>query len=860
MERATRFGLSALSPGATLLALLSAAAGLALAAHYPLLRPAFAIALWLAAAALAAWGWTRTPLLLLGTLPLIGLAPWSGWITFEELDLLVFACAAGGYAALAVQPLLASAPARVPVWRRALSFSPLALLLMGLFGASLLLALQRGFADAGGFAFGWFQGYHEPMNSLRLSKSFFLVALLLPLWVQVGMRRPHALGSALLWGMVAALVGTSLAVLAERQAFTGLLNFSSDYRSTALFWEMHVGGAALDGCLAMTVPFAVLALLRERSPWRFALLMGLCLAAAYAVLTTFSRGLYAAVPVSLGALVLLRDAQRRRAVRLSGASVQALLLPVPLPRWSKVGALLMLAVFVLAAVLMFGGGAGYRGLLALLGAMTILLALPASLWLPSPGQRVTALLMGTLLAAVLTGAGWLVSEAVPKAAYAGYTLAFAVAAWLRAQDKPGQAQPVYACLLTGSWFWLLGSMVVVADHWGGDLARLNALLAATALGLLWALLWLCPVLWPFHRRVGGSEPAWRSRSLLLVAMVLASAVVASLGGGAFLRDRVASWQGDLQVRLAHWKEGLALLETPTQVLLGKGAGRFVASHFFAGPITQHTGDYRLNTDADGTTYLVLTGGKHMLGYGELFRVSQRIDVPQGEVRLTLRARATRDVTLQAEVCEKQLLYIDNCQEKAVTLKAQAQAGGREWQAVELPLGAARATGGSWYAPRFVTFSVAVGTTGGKLEITDLQLSDGRSRALLANGDFAGEMAHWFFSSDRYHLPWHIKNLPLHLLFDQGLLGLLLFGALLLVAMLRLCFGRGREHVLAPALAASLIGFVAVGLFDSLIDAPRMAIMFYAVLLVSLGLRALPGAVGAVAAVGAVGAVGAEPSK
>ena len=136
----------------------------------------------------------------------------------------------------------------------------------------------------------------------------------------------------------------------------------------------------------------------------------------------------------------------------------------------------------------------------------------------------------------------------------------------------------------------------------------------------------------------------------------------------------------------------------------------------------------------------------------------------------------------------------------------------------------------------------------KLEITDLQLSDGRSRALLANGDFAGEMAHWFFSSDRYHLPWHIKNLPLHLLFDQGLLGLLLFGALLLVAMLRLCFGRGREHVLAPALAASLIGFLAVGLFDSLIDAPRMAFMFYAVLLVSLGLRALPGAVGAVAAV------------
>ena len=61
-------------------------------------------------------------------------------------------------------------------------------------------------------------------------------------------------------GMVTAtvgLLGVALATLWERLAFTGLLNLSTDYRTTALFWEMHVGGAALDGFLALTVPFAL---------------------------------------------------------------------------------------------------------------------------------------------------------------------------------------------------------------------------------------------------------------------------------------------------------------------------------------------------------------------------------------------------------------------------------------------------------------------------------------------------------------------------------------------------------------------------------------------------------------------------
>jgi tellurite resistance protein TehA-like permease len=102
------------------------------------------------------------------------------------------------------------------------------------------------------------------------------------------------------------------------------------------------------------------------------------------------------------------------------------------------------------------------------------------------------------------------------------------------------------------------------------------------------------------------------------------------------------------------------------------------------------------------------------------------------------------------------------------------------------------------------------------------------------------MVHWFFSSDRHHLPWHMKNAALHVLFEQGLLGLALLGSAVALVLARLSFGRGRDHPLAPAIVAALIGFATVGAFDSLLDAPRIGFIFFTLLLLGLGLRALPG--------------------
>ena len=70
----------------------------------------------------------------------------------------------------------------------------------------------------------------------------------------LGLKRREAAWAAR--GMVAGLALVCLVVLWERAVYAGLFDFSLPYRTSAWFWEMHVGGGAIDAYLAMALPFA----------------------------------------------------------------------------------------------------------------------------------------------------------------------------------------------------------------------------------------------------------------------------------------------------------------------------------------------------------------------------------------------------------------------------------------------------------------------------------------------------------------------------------------------------------------------------------------------------------------------------
>ena len=801
-------------PLPALIAAASFAASIALAVRFPL-APNIMLFLVLTCSAVVFARPNLWLLVLPALLPIIGLAPWSGWITFEELDIFVLAVAAGSYARLAwpAKVDLSASQARrrhtprpyLGVW-----------LLASLFALATAIAIGRGFADAGGFSFDWYQGYHEPMNSVRVGKSLFLALLLVPLWQRASRRNPEETQNFLSLGLMLGLAAAALTTIWERAAFTDLLNFSTDYRTTGMFWEMHVGGAALDGFLALTVPFALRELVVARTPARWGLAAAVLALAAYACLTTFSRGVYLAVPV--GVLVFFVLTARHGLPVVAPNDGDDSSLRSQRPRRSTLAAFLLTAGFGGGAAWMFQSS-GYRGMAALLGAMALMLPLGQVLRRFKSKQWLLSFVIGMVLILVMFVMAWL----VPKGAYWAWGLAaLFTAAMLAIHWRAAQGASLAAPMAVGGFLATLASTVLVARHWGLSLGlqhALPAVLAVLAICML-AGLWRKP-LWPETLR-------WQATTA--GAMGMMAAVISVMGGGAYMSERFSTGSQDFGGRLGHWQLGRDMLTTPADWLLGKGTGRFPDNYFLNGSPMEHPGDYRLGNEGTNT-FMTLAGGSLINGWGEIFRVTQRVSPPSGSSLVTARVRTEKDVKLHFEVCEKHLLYNQACLISQVNVKGASGA----WQTLRVQLSGKGVSRGVWYAPKLLAFSMAVESRGGMAQIDDVALTDVDGKQLLANGSFSEGMAHWFFSSDRYHMPWHIKSMVMNVLFDQGIVGLTLWGLLLVGAVWRTSFGRARQNPLAPALAAGLAGFFVVGLFDSLLDVPRVAWLYYLLVLVALTL-------------------------
>ena len=293
---------------AALVAAGALAAGVILAAHHPS-RPGVALAalaLWVAAAA----RWPRSWLFVLpAALPAANFAPWTGWIVFDEFDLVFMGAAATGFAALARSARDLGPPGAAHD-RGDLSRRQLVLLL--LCAAAGTFAALHGLTVVSGQSMGWYDEYSDPLNALRVGKGPLYALLLMPLMQHELRRSGDDAFRRVAAGMLAGTAIVVVAVLMERTAYPGLFDFSQPYRTTALFWEMHVGGAAIDGYLALAWPFVAWAVLRSRTAWRWALSAVLALLVGYACLTTFSRGLYLGV---LGGIGMLYIGLARQATR-----------------------------------------------------------------------------------------------------------------------------------------------------------------------------------------------------------------------------------------------------------------------------------------------------------------------------------------------------------------------------------------------------------------------------------------------------------------------------------------------------------------------------------------------------------------
>ena len=785
---------------ARLLALLAGGAFLLALHAYPLARgwPAWLFAALLPVYALLLWRRPACWLFCLpALLPVLDLAPWTGWFFLEEIDLLLLLTLACGYWRLGqAAPAACLAPV-ARVWLLLCCLAWLAALLRG------LLPLPPADADA------W-NNYLSHYNSLRLGKAWAWAMLLLPLLLR------DASGPALrryaLPGLLAGLAMVAACALWERAVFPGLLNLSSDYRITAPFSAMHTGGAALDGYLALSLPFAALWLARARTRRHGALALLLLALALHAALTTFSRALYAAM-LAGGLLSLWQAlAAGRHGPRR--------------PPGRRAGAGLLLAAAASVLLYLFGSG-GYRGLIAavvLLGASFVLATRPLP-WRLAPACVLCALAIEGLLAAWwpagLPAAGWL------KPPYCLFLLsALLLAGALWPVGHPHGGGPARLCLAMMAWTLLACNLVWIGWHWTGAPALpATGLVVALAAAMLGNAR-LRPPLWQLNRASLGLAGAAG------VLMLLAIPVSASY----YATERFATSGGDLQGRLRHWRQALGMMPADAaSTAFGMGTGSFPATYFWRNPLREIPASMAYADEA-GNRYLRLASPGYRAGYGELLRLLQRLPVePRRAYTLALDVRRAGPMpVLQVRLCERQLLYPQNCVNVPLRLPPPV-AGRPAWQHVEARVDSAWLGSGPWLLRAPVQLEVAASGTAASsvIDIDNLSLRADDGAELVANGQFSAAPDYWFFSSDHHHLPWHVKNLPLHLLIESGVCGAVAMLGLMTLAAMRLLRAAARGHAWAIAGGASLAGFLVVGLFDSLLDVPRIALLCYLMLLCAL---------------------------
>lgn len=310
--------------------------------------------------------------------------------------------------------------------------------------------------------------------------------------------------------------------------------------------------------------------------------------------------------------------------------------------------------------------------------------------------------------------------------------------------------------------------------------------------------------------------AQRWVALALMPLAVAAALPVFLGN--FAQSRFGTMEQDLEMRQSHWTGALSPAhDTWTTALLGEGLGRFPSFKYWGSDPQKRIAQHLVSQDIDGNRYLVL-------GTGIPVYVDQLINPPALDpLRLQVRIRTQEaGQSLTILLCRKWLLSSYDCQTQVATTSR-----ANTWETSSL-----------LFPPRLMrqdnmvrgTTKISIFSEGkSAVHVDSLSLTDGIGQDWVENGTFSKGLDHWNFTDDN-HLAWHVKSLMLGLYFDLGLLGLVAWG------LFTLAFGwqgikRSHSPTGSPLPLAIWTSLFCIGLFDSLIDTPRM--LFLVLYLVTL---------------------------
>ena len=289
-----------------------------------------------------------------------------------------------------------------------------------------------------------------------------------------------------------------------------------------------------------------------------------------------------------------------------------------------------------------------------------------------------------------------------------------------------------------------------------------------------------------------------------------------------MHQRFNAWSNDFWLRAGHWQQIVKLMDDGWRAkFFGEGLGT-LPRLFNSRAAGAALSEYRFAAQ-DGKPYLQLSGGDPL--YFE--QIVDLQDHASYHLRIVARNRSSAS-EVYLSLCQKWMFYSRRCQWYRVRLKQSA-----DWQNVTFEINGTALQSERRFFPPVIKLSLANYQDGSTVDVASLALVDEGNRDLLRNGDFSDGSRHWFFSTDN-HLPWHYKNLFLQIYFEQGLVGLSLFLAVLLYSaklLIRAWKQGSAAPYPAPLLGAALAGFLVVGVVDSLFDFPRMSMLFYLLIMI-----------------------------
>ena len=314
----------------------------------------------------------------------------------------------------------------------------------------------------------------------------------------------------------------------------------------------------------------------------------------------------------------------------------------------------------------------------------------------------------------------------------------------------------------------------------------------------------------------------------IVAFTLFSGAAYHLLIGTTISKRFAQTMEDMQTRINHWSHAVRIvLAEPSGKWVGAGRGTFPLKHHADRAAVDKSLVAPKLTRTNAERFLTLTPGAD----AGVTYVRQRLRASaSNKYRLQLRVRGGKDTHeyLIIEFCERHVLkYLPECTWNQIEIPKNTT----DWRVfdVDVKLGnlGKQTFGLTWR--RFVTFTrpleIAILNRGirQKIDIDNVSLVDSEGKQFLRNGSFDKGLDHWFISYGD-HLRWHIKNVFVFTFFEGGFLGLTVLVMLMTVVTYKLKRRIVARDGFAVLYASALTGIVFVGLFDSLFDEPRIALL------------------------------------